>query len=731
MGTITDYGSKHSHEFKLTVNETSTSVANNTSEISFSFTIYKASYSWSNWKSITYSISINGTSYSGTISSYSAGSTLTIRTGSQTVGHNSDGTKTINYSFSVNDSSGQSYTCGNASASGTLELTKIARNPSFTTKPRVTSKGLNWIKFKYGATDIYSDIYYSLDNSNWIHVTSDETTISNLTPETQYTIYVQARNQADNSLRTTTTISGTTYAIAKITTASNVNIGSSHTITWSNPSGASTSLKLCKTDGTTVIDYSTVTGTSKTITPTASTIYALTPNSNTITLRYIITTTENSKNYTNYKDCIFTVTNSNPTFSDFTYQDTNTNIIALTGNNQILVNGYSNVKVTISTANKATAKNSATMKRYKLLDTTANYNASADVNMSINRVNNNVIDVYAIDSRGNSTKVSKTATIKNYSNIKIKSLSVARQNNVGTTTTLNFEGEFWNASFGSVTNAITSCKYKYKTTSSSSWIDGKTTLTYTISGNKITGSLNIQGDAGTDGFSTNNSFDIQLILSDKLSTETYNVILSSGNPALAIYKNNVAIGQKYDTSEDSKLQVNGKINATGLGTNLAKVIVDKIYPVGSIYMSVNSTSPQTLFGGTWERMKGGFLYGCVENAGNSSITGTSTGASSGSTGGPSTNTSGSTTLTVDQIPSHNHNSSDTTYWMLGTEKGNQATAYVDYNANTSRLWKWRSSVAPQGGGKGHTHTLSNHTHSLNSHTHEIPYMAVFVWKRTK
>ena len=58
------------------------------------------------------------------------------------------------------------------------------------------------------------------------------------------------------------------------------------------------------------------------------------------------------------------------------------------------------------------------MKSYKLLigtkNTTANYNASADVNMSINQVNNNVIDLYAIDSRGNSTKVSKTATIKKY-----------------------------------------------------------------------------------------------------------------------------------------------------------------------------------------------------------------------------------------------------------------------------------------------------------------------------
>lgn len=130
MATITGYGSKHSHEFKLTVNETSTSTVNNTSEVSFSFTIYKASYSWNNWNSITYSIIINGTSYSGTIPSYSAGSTLTIRSGSQTISHNSDGTKTINYSFSVNDGSGQSYTCGNASASGDLTLTTIPRASS-------------------------------------------------------------------------------------------------------------------------------------------------------------------------------------------------------------------------------------------------------------------------------------------------------------------------------------------------------------------------------------------------------------------------------------------------------------------------------------------------------------------------------------------------------------------------------------------------------------------------
>ena len=566
MGTITAYGSKHSHEFKLTVNETSTSTANNTSEISFSFTIYKASYSWSNWKSITYSISINGTSYSGTIPSYSAGSTLTIRTGSQTVSHNSDGTKSINYSFSVNDGSGQSYTCGNASASGSMNLSTIPRYAKASIS--LNSKTVNSVKLNYSADATIDGIWVSKNGGAWEsgYALTSPINVSGLSPNTKYTLKIRVKRADSQLYSESNSIEVTTHQIATLSSVPNVNIGSAHTITWANPSGASTSLKLCKTNNSVIIDYGTVTGTSKAITPTASKIYPLTPNSNTYKARYILTTTANGKSYTNSKDFTFTVTNSNPTFNNFTYQDTNTTITALTGNNQILVNGYSNVKATISTANKATAKNSATMKSYKLLigtkNTTANYNASADVNMSINQVNNNVIDLYAIDSRGNSTKVSKTATIKKYSNIKIKSLSATRQNNIGTITTLKFEGEFWNASFGSVANAITSCKYKYKTTSSSTWIDGKTTLTYTISGNKITGSLNIQGDAGTDGFSVANSFDIQLILADKLSSATYNIILSSGNPALAIYKNNVAIGQQYNTSEGSKFQVNGDISLT-------------------------------------------------------------------------------------------------------------------------------------------------------------------------
>lgn len=417
-----------------------------------------------------------------------------------------------------------------------------------------------------------SDLYYSLDNVNWTHITAQITQITGLNPNTSYTIYVQARNQADNSLATTASVASTTYAIASIISAPNVNIGSSHTITWTNPSGAGTALKLCKIDGTTVINYGTVTGTSKTVTPTASTIYALTPNSNTITLRYIITTTANNKSYTSYKDCVFIVTNSNPTFSNFTYEDTNTLTIALTGNNQILVKGYSNVKGTISSGIKASAKNSATMKSYKMIigskNNSANYNSSSDVNININKIDSNIIDMYAIDSRGNSTKISKTATMKEYSDIKITSVTAVRENNVGQAVTLNFEAQFWNDNFGSVANSITTCIYEYKDTSSSEYITGETELTYTIDENKITGSVSIKGDLGASGFDVSNTYNIRVSLADQLSSTTYGITLGSGNPAVAIYKNNVAIGQKYDTSDGSKMQVNGDVKADTFKGNL-------------------------------------------------------------------------------------------------------------------------------------------------------------------
>ncbi len=272
----------------------------------------------------------------------------------------------------------------NINTTYTWNLDEIPRYANLTSLS-VKSKTCNSITLKF-TTDKTARIFARFtnggDSTGWLNnggcfvdnTTGGEFTIyyrnransNRLEPNKSYTIEVLCRSTI-SSLDTTKSISVSTYDIAKLVSVPNVNIGSAQTITWNNPSGANVSLKLCKTDNSQIIGYGAVTGTSKSITPTANTIYNLTPNSNSYKARYIITTTVNSTSYTNYKDFTFTVTNSNPTFSNFTYQDTNTTITNLTGNNQILVKGYSNPKVFITTANKATAKNSATMKNYKVV----------------------------------------------------------------------------------------------------------------------------------------------------------------------------------------------------------------------------------------------------------------------------------------------------------------------------------------------------------------------------
>lgn len=76
------------------------------------------------------------------------------------------------------------------------------------------------------------------------------------------------------------------------------------------------------------------------------------------------------------------------------------------------------------------------------------------------------------------------------------------------------------------------------------------------------------------------------------------------------------------------------------------------YPVGSIYMSVNEISPASLFGGTWEQIKGRFLIGTgAPDANDDGTTPGSYNLALGSKGGEAEHT-----LKSDEMPSHNHSS---------------------------------------------------------------------------
>lgn len=158
-----------------------------------------------------------------------------------------------------------------------------------------------------------------------------------------------------------------------------------------------------------------------------------------------------------------------------------------------------------------------------------------------------------------------------------------------------------------------------------------------------------------------------------------------------------------------KLKDNTYWDTKGIMHN-KKLLSDVLYPVGSIYMSVNSTNPSTLFGGTWEQITGRFLY-CTNT---SKTTGGSN--TTGEAGGGNT---GSTALTIEQIPEHYHKLK---YSGFDAQYKSGGTTVPKVNESSPT-----HSTYSTGGSKGHTHTINAHTHTQNL----PPYFTVYCWYRTK
>lgn len=136
--TITANGAKGRHRFTLTVNEESTSVAANTSAVSWSLVISPVLTGW-NWVStagkVKYAVAIYGKTYSGIIERYDGKSTVTIKSGTETCAHAADGSGSLSFSFTITDSDAWTYGPGNASASGSMALTNIPRQAEIKTAP--------------------------------------------------------------------------------------------------------------------------------------------------------------------------------------------------------------------------------------------------------------------------------------------------------------------------------------------------------------------------------------------------------------------------------------------------------------------------------------------------------------------------------------------------------------------------------------------------------------------
>lgn len=175
------------------------------------------------------------------------------------------------------------------------------------------------------------------------------------------------------------------------------------------------------------------------------------------------------------------------------------------------------------------------------------------------------------------------------------------------------------------------------------------------------------------------------------------------------------------------------------------------YPVGSIYMSVNSANPSTFFGGTWEAFgQGRVLIGAGEGTDANSVKKTFTG---GATGGEYEHT-----LTVGEMPSHSHSMSTSggshSHTATTSNTGSHTHSFTKYTGGSSSYPEketidiyltpsqnyYTTSLNISSAG-AHTHSVSISNSGQHSHTisaagggsaHNIlqPYITVYMWKRT-
>ena len=177
-------------------------------------------------------------------------------------------------------------------------------------------------------------------------------------------------------------------------------------------------------------------------------------------------------------------------------------------------------------------------------------------------------------------------------------------------------------------------------------------------------------------------------------------------------------------------------------------IVDLIYPVGSIYLSVNSANPSTLFGGTWEAWGTGKVPVGIDTSDTDFNTVEKTGGAK------------TVTLTSAQsgVPAHSHGLNSHTHSipaLSGTaaENGNHRHSVpAKHDAGTSTKGYYAQGTGNYAGG-GETDYDGKHTHSVTTtasttgqatgstanntaanasqaHTNVQPYITCYMWKRT-
>ena len=273
----------------------------------------------------------------------------------------------------------------------------------------------------------------------------------------------------------------------------------------------------------------------------ANQIYQQIPNAKSYTSEFRLKTLDSNNTLigTVVKSYTANVVNSNPTFN-VAYEDTNATTTAITSNNQQIIQNNSTLRIKIT---GATAQHYSTLSSYSININgaiTSGSISSSSKNVDIGTLNlssNTNATITLTDSRGFTTTKTLAITILEWK-LPYADISLNRQQNYYTQSTIKAD-----ATYSSLDSKNTlTLQYRIKKTSASTWGSW-----YSLTNNTTT------------TFNADNlySWDVQVKLTDKIGTTTYNLVLPVGMAILFIDRLKQSIGVNCFPVEDNSLEVNG------------------------------------------------------------------------------------------------------------------------------------------------------------------------------
>lgn len=466
--------------------------------------------------------------------------TITLFSKTFTVAHNNDGSKSVQISVNVG---------GNviyANGSATVTLDKIPRYATVTQS--LSSATETTATMKWTSDSVVDYIWYSTNNgSSWtgINVTDGKSgsyTISGLSANTKYNIKTRVRNKASQLTTDSSALAVTTYNYPYATTMPSFTIGERVTIGFYNPLGRTVTVNLIGADGST-LGTDTISGTSISGyngSVVQGRMYASLPNAK--SGKYQVRVTYGSSVITKTGGT-YTVDASvcKPSIGGASYKDTNSSIVAITENDQLILQNKSVVEFT---ATGLTANNSASISSCSVTVNNQTYpltvsgSTATGGNATIDSASDIEATITVTDSRGLTASKSVTLTMLELSNPSAI-ITMARQSNYYPETDITVDAKY------SSVNGENTITISYACTK-----DGDAAPT-------VSGTLDDNVEA-TIVLDNDYAWTVVVTLVDRFeNTTTYTLTLSRGMPIIYFDRLKSSVGINCFPQGVKTLEVNG------------------------------------------------------------------------------------------------------------------------------------------------------------------------------